>query len=1127
MEKEHIKNFKPTNWAINNSTAIYIFTVLISLAGIIIFQRVPKEKFPDIVVPTIFVSTIYPGASPEDIENLITKPIEKEVKSVSGIKKVTSNSIQDFSLVVVEFNTGVDVDIAKQKISNAVDKAKKDLPNDMRNDPGVQEVNFSEFPIMNINVNGEFPLDQLKKYAEDLKDRIETLPEITRVDIIGALTREVQINVDLYRMQALGITFTDIERAIGSENVNISGGEIRIDDLRRTLRVRGEFSDVNQIGNITIRSARGNLAYLKDIAEVKDGYKDKQDFARLEGRPVITMNVIKRSGENLISAADKIKVIIDEYKATKFPKGLDVTLTGDTSMETKTQLNDLVNTVIIGFVLVVLILMFFMGLQSAFFVGLAVPLSILVALLFMPSLGYSMNVIVLFSFLLALGIIVDDAIVVIENTHRIFHKYDFDIKTSAKAAAGEVFMPVLAGTLTTIAPFFPLLFWPGIVGEFMGYLPVTLILTLFASLFVAFIMNSVFAVSFMKRDEHNHKANAKELVRPALIFGALALLFHAMGSTAVGNVCFLMLALTPVYLYLLRPLTLKFQLSVWPRTVASYKRLITKLLVGKRPIAMIIGVVVLFVVSLMIFTVSKPKVEFFPNGQPNFAYVYLQMPIGTDAEVTDSVTRIVEKRVFEVIGKNNPNVESVISNVGIGAGDPQNPDRVATPHKGKVSVAFVDFSEREEFSTAECLEKIRENVKGIPGVRITVDKESAGPPTGKPINIEISGDDFDELQKIEEKMRASISKAKITGIEELQTDLQRNKPEIIVTIDPDRALALGMTKAQIAMELRTGLFGKEISKFRDADDDAEITLRLAPEYRNQVEDLLNMQISFLDMSSGMFKQVPASAVASVDYEKAFSSINRKNQRRVVTLSSNVLSGFTANEIVRSINQLIPSLEVPEGYEVKLTGEQEQQKETSDFLGLAFLGALALMFLILVTQFNSLVKPFIIFSTVIFSLIGVFLGYAISGMTFSIVMTGVGIFALAGIVIRNGILLIEFIDELRARGMSPEEAIAEGGSTRMTPVVLTASAAILGLIPLAIGVNLDFNELFAHFEPHFFLGGDNVAFWGPLAWTMIYGLIVATFLTLMIVPAMYLLYLRVKKRFGMEKSGEKEHEGTIL
>jgi multidrug efflux pump len=1127
MEQEHIKDFKPTNWAINNSTAIYIFTVLISLAGAMIFKSIPKEQFPDIVIPTVFVSTIYPGASPEDIENLITKPLEKQIKSVSDIKKITSNSIQDFSLVVVEFNTGIDVDIAKQKISNAVDKAKMDLPSDMKNDPDVQEVNFSEFPIMNINVNGDFPLEQLKRNADDLKDAIEQLPEITRCDIIGALNREVQVNVDLYRMQALGVSFSDIERSVASENVNISGGEIRIDDMRRTLRVTGEFSKVEQIGNILIRSSRGNLAYLKDIAEVKDSYKEKQDFARLDGRPVITLNVIKRAGENLIEASDKIHDIIETFVTTKFPEGVDVTVTADTSIETRVQLEDLVNTVIIGFVLVVFILMFFMGLQSAFFVGLSVPLSILVAMLFMPSLGFTMNVIVLFSFLLALGIIVDDAVVVIENTHRIFHKYNFDIKTSAKAAAGEVFMPVLAGTLTTIAPFFPLLFWPGIVGEFMGYLPVTLIITLFASLFVAFIMNTVFAVTFMKKDDHNFKPGAKDLIKPAIVFTILSLLSHAMGLTAIGNLCILLLVLTPVYFFAILPAITKFQLKLWPGVVNSYHRLIFKLLKGSRPIWTFISVIVIFVLSIFIFAASSPKVEFFPSGQPNFAYVYLQMPIGTDATVTDSVTRIVESKVYEVIGKNNPNVESVISNVGIGAGDPQNPDRVATPHKGKVSVAFVDFSRRVDFSTSECLEKIRENVKGIPGARITVDKESNGPPTGKPINVEISGDDFDVLQGIQEDLRNAIEKAKILGIEDLQSDLQRNKPEIIVNINADRALSLGMSKAQIALELRTALFGKEISKFRDIDDDAEINLRLAPQYRDRIDDLLNMQIAFLDMSTGMFKQVPVSSVATVTYENAFSSINRKNQQRVVSLSSNVLTGYTANEIVAGINQIIPTLSIPEGYQIKMTGEQEDQKETSDFLGVAFLGALALMFLILVTQFNSLVKPFIIFSTVIFSLIGVFLGYAISGMTFSIVMTGVGIFALAGIVIRNGILLIEFIDELRARGLPAEQAIAEGGSTRITPVILTASAAILGLIPLAIGVNIDFNGLLSHLEPHFFLGGDNVAFWGPLAWTMIYGLIVATFLTLMVVPAMYMIYLRVKKRFGMEDRGEKVHDGTIV
>ena len=493
------------------------------------------------------------------------------------------------------------------------------------------------------------------------------------------------------------------------------------------------------------------------------------------------------------------------------------------------------------------------------------------------------------------------------------------------------------------------------------------------------------------------------------------------------------------------------------------------------------------------------------------------MPIGTDAEVTDSVTQIAERKVYGIIGENNPNVESVITNVGLGAGDPQNPDRVATPNKGKVTVAFVDFGSRVNFSTSECLEQIRETVKEIPGARITVDKEQNGPPTGKPINIEISGDDFDQLQKLEEEVRLLIAKSRIEGIEDLQSDLKRNKPEIIVSIDADRALAAGMSKAQIALELRTALFGKEISKFRDVDDDAEITLRLAPEYRTNVENLLNMEVAFLDMATGMFKQVPISSVASVRYDNAFSSINRKNQRRVVSLSSNVLTGFTANSIVAEINQIINQMDIPEGYEIKMTGEQEDQKETSDFLGGAFLGALAIMFLILVTQFNSVVKPIIIFSTVLFSLIGVFLGFAISGMTMSIVMTGVGIFSLAGIVIRNGILLIEFTDELRSRGMSDEEAIIEGGATRITPVILTAATAILGLIPLAIGFNIDFAGLLTSFEPHIFLGGDNVAFWGPLAWTMIYGLIIATFLTLIVVPSMYLIYIRLKRRFGKKEA----------
>jgi len=1113
MEMEKLKELKFTNWCIRNRTAIYVFTILISLAGYVSFVNIPKEQFPDIVVPTISVITIYPGNTPEDIENLITKPIEKQLKSINGVKKVTSQSISDVSLITVEFNTNVKVEVAKQKVTDAVDKSKNELPTDLDDDPQVQEFDFSEFPIMNINLAGDFPLDKLENYAKDLEEKIETLPEITRVDKVGGLEREIQINVDLYKMQQAGISFGDIEAAVARENVNISGGEIRVGELRRNLRVTGQFRNPKELENIVVRSFTGNTVVLGSFATVLDDFEEKQDFARLDEKQVITLNVIKRSGENLINASDKIKAIIDDYKEHKFPEGVTITITGDQSDQTRVQLADLLNTVIIGFILVLAVLMFFMGLKSAFFVALAGPLSAVIAFLIMPQLDFTLNVIVLFSFLLALGIIVDDAIVVIENTHRLLHKYPFTIEQAAKYGAGEVFVPVLAGTLTTLGPFVPLLFWPGIVGNFMSYLPITLIITLGASLLVAFVMNPVFAVSFMKRDEHLQKPRIRSLIRNVIIFVVIGVIAHLMKSPGFGNLMLFIAILAALNHFVLIRAVQGFQERAWPWVVRGYHRVIMTFTRRFTPLWVVLGTFGLLIISIVIFAASKPKVEFFPDGDPNFVYVYCEMPMGTDANVTDSVTRIIEQRVYNVIGTNNPNVESVITNIGLNAGDPQNPDRVPTPHKSKVTVAFVKFADRKNFSTRECLSQIREQFKdGIPGATITVDKEQNGPPTGKPINIEISGDDFAVLEQLQDEMYRKIAAANISGIEELRTDLQRRKPEKILVVDKEKAQREGVSIAQIGMELRTALFGKEISKFKDVNDDAPIMLRASRIYRMTPEQLMNVNISFMDMGTGMFKQLPIGAVTHLEDQESFNIINRKNQNRVVTLSSNVLEGYTAPDINVKLQKIIDNWkDIPEGYEIKLTGEQEDQKETSDFLGLAFIGALALMFLVMVTQFNSVIKPLMIFTTVIFSLIGVFLGFAISGMNFSIVMTGVGIFALAGIVIRNGILLIEFIDELRHRGHTVQEAVVEAGSTRMTPVILTATAAILGLIPLAIGFNIDFGGLFSHFEPHIHLGGDNVAFWGPLAWTMIFGLTVATFLTLLVVPSMYVLLYKAKHR----------------
>ncbi len=1113
MKLEQLKELKFTSWCIENRTSIYVFTFLISFAGLFIYNSLPKELFPDVVVPTISVATIYPGATPADIENLVTKPIEKQLKSINGIKKITSNSMSDFCIVVAEFGTDQDPTVCKQKVSDAVDKAKKDLPSDLKDDPQVQEFDISELPIMNINLAGDMPVEQLKDYAEEMKDRIETLKEITRVDIIGGYEREIQINVDMYKMTAAGISFMDIENAVARENLNISGGEIKVGDLRRNLRVTGEIKDPKEIGDIIVRSFIGNPVFIKDIATIVDGSKDKQDFARLNGKTVITLNVIKRSGENLLNATDKIYAFIEDYKINRFPEGVKVEVTGDTSEKTRIQLHELINTVIIGFVLVVFVLMFFMGFQNAFFVGLAVPLSCLIAFLLMPGLGLTMNVVVLFSFLLALGIIVDDAIVVIENTHRIYNQYtNFSIVQAAKYGAGEVFVPVLAGTLTTLAPFFPLLFWPGIAGKFMKNLPLTLIITLGASLFVAFIINPVFAVTFMKRDYDDDRTTLKDL-RPWFIsFALVAVYGYISKHLAVANLCVFLILIMILHVYVLQFGIMKFQKNVWPKFLAWYKNILTKVVRGKAPYFVPLIAFALLILSFGALVLSKPQVEFFPQSEPNFSYIYCKLPMGTDATVTDSITKIVEQRVYKVIGKANPDVTSIITNVGLGAGDPQNPDKVPTPFKSKVTVAFKRYSERKDPITSKVLKALQEEFKdGVAGADISVEKENNGPPVGKPVNIEISGDDFEVLSKLTNELKLNINNSGIKGINELRSDLQLTKPEIIVQLDKEKLQREGLSLAQVAVEIRTALFGKEVSKFRDANDDAPIQLRLDEKYRTKAEELMNLNISYMDFATQSFRQLPVSSIARLKYDNSFSQINRKNQRRVVTLSSDLEEGYSASDVIPKVQAIINGLSKPEGYEIVMTGEQEQQKETSDFLGNAFLIALALMLLVMVTQFNSLAKPLIITGSVLFSLIGVFFGTALFGKKLSIVMTGVGFFSLAGIVIRNGILLIEFIDELRERGMSVEEAVIEGGATRITPVLLTASAAILGLIPLAIGLNIDFETLFGEFNPHFYLGGDNVAFWGPLAWTMIYGLVVATVLTLIVVPSIYILGYNIKRR----------------
>jgi len=1106
------KEFKPTNLAISNRTTIYIFTVILVIFGIMQYNATPKERFPEIVFPYFMVGTIHPGTAPADVENLITRPIEKQLKGIDGVKQISSNSIQDYSSIFIEFELSADEMQAYLDVRQAVDDARSELPSDLFQEPQVTRIDLSEIPILFINLSGDIGLVKLKQLAERLQDEIEALEEITRADIAGALDREIQINVDLYKMQAAGLSFDTIQGAVATENLTISAGQIDTDGMKRNLRVVGEFENVQQIAELLLQEG----IYLRDIAEVKDGYKERESYARLNGGDVVTLNVIKKSGKNLIIAVEKIREIVREFRQIA-PQNLIVTLTGDSSTQTRNSVSDLFNTVILGFIVVVFVLMFFMGETNALFVGISIPLSMVIAFILIPVVGFTMNMVVLMSFIMVLGIVVDNSIVVVENAYRHFTQTPgLSIAAATKRGVGEVALAVFTGTLTTIAPFFPLIFTPGIPGKFMSFLPITIIITLAASLLVAYIMNPVFAVSFMKRPNPEETKKIFRLpTKKALILTSASLvlivLFHISSARLMANLLAFGLILYYLSKYVLHFFVDRFQCCVLPKFLSAYRKTLAFSLKGKRPYLVVASIVILLFFTFVLMGIKTPRVVFFPSGDPNALMVYITMPEGTHIDVTNAICKQVEAKVFNVLGHDNPDVESVVSNVAVNAGADRF-ERFTQDKLAKVTVTFVEYKFRTGPRTQTYLDKMRAEMMGIPGAQIRVDTEAWGPPTGMPINIEVSGEDLEQLVILSEGFMDFLESLNIPGIEKLKSSMEVNKPELVLMIDREKANQLGMSTAQIGMGLRTAIYGLEISEFKVGDEEYPIQLRLAEKYREDIGVLLSQEISVPShRPNSPPNKIPLSAVARVSYETSYGGIQRIDNQRVITITSNVLSGYNANEIVRRIGRAMPKFPLPEGYSVQFTGEQDMQAETGQFMVKAMFIALALIFLILVAQFNSMAKPLIIISQFFFSFTGVLLGFVVFGIDISVMMTGMGIIAVAGVVVKNGIIIVDYIDNRIASGMDSMEAVIEAGATRLTPVMLTAMSTILGLVPLAVGLNFNFGTLFTELDPQVYMGGDNQAFWNPLAMTIIFGLSFATILTLVVVPAMYTIIFMRRKR----------------
>ncbi|HIF14125.1 MAG TPA: efflux RND transporter permease subunit [Bacteroidetes bacterium] len=1118
-----IREFKPTTAALKNKTTIFILILILISGGLISYKSLAKALFPEIVMPTILVRTPYPGNSPLDIENLITRPLEREINTIKGIKELKSNSIQDNSSIFVEFNTDVDVNKALLDVKDAVDRTKKDLPTDLEIDPIVTDIDFSEIPIITVNISGDYSNDDLKKFAEYLEERIEDLPEINKAEIRGVLEKEVKINVDLHKMEANEISFDNIENAVRSENKTISGGDLLINGTLRTVRIEGQFKKAKELEDVIVKHQKGNIVYLKDIAEVVSDYESPKSIARLNNKPVVSVEVIKKSGENILSATDSIYKIIERAKVNRFPEGLDVVTTNDQSVKTRTQLNDLENSIITGMLFVIMVLYFFLGLRNALFVGFAIPMSMFIAFLVFGLMNVTLNMVVLFSFILALGMLVDNAIVVIENMYRLYEKGDSSFK-AAKEGVGEIAIPIISSTATTLAAFVPLLFWKELMGEFMKFIPITLIIVLSSSLFVALILNPVIASVFIKLESNKASAHSrKKIYTYGAVFIGGAILF-IIGLKTLGSLMVLFGATTLLNMFVFKPIAIWFQLKFLPKLELFYLWSMDLVLAKGRPGFMLVGVFLVLFLSIGILKLSAPKLEFFPVNMPSFINVFVETPIGSDIYYTDSITALIEKEVYAYMKPHKHIISSIISNVGAGTSDPKDgPSQGSAFHKARIKVSFKEFKHRKGVNTSDIMKGLSSQIGRYPGVMIRVDKNREGPPVGKPINIEVSGEDFNVLLELTAKIKKEIENSRIPGVEGLKMDLDIGKPELLVTIDRKKAKRFGVSTAQLGANVRTALFGKELSKLKDGEEEYPIILRLDDRYRYNWNALLNQKVTYRNKMNGKIVQVPASALMSFEYDATYGSVNRKDMERLITLSSNVKEGYNANSINLEIKDLLKSVPLPDSYSIQFTGEQKEQGKAIRFLSRALMIAVAMIWLILLAQFNSFFKPIIIVLTVLFSTIGVFLGLAITGMDIVVVMTGIGTVSLAGIVVNNAIVLIDYIDLVKKRRKESlnvnenqiidrgllVECIKEGGKTRLRPVLLTAITTVLGLIPLAIGLNINFYTLFTDLDPQIYLGGDNTVFWSPMAWTVIYGLVFSTFLTLVVVPTLYLISERLR------------------
>ena len=1035
----------PSQIAIRNPVFVFIMILVIGLAGFNAYKSIPREAAPDIQIPLLIVTVPFPGASPEDVESLITNRAEQELQTIKNLKKIKSTSSESVAVLTLEFTSDFDISDARTKVREKMDQIKPDFPSDAE-DYQITEINLSEQPLMILNIAGDMGLLGLTDLADEVKEEIEGIPGILEVRRAGGLEKEIRVYVNPEKLNYYNLDLNQVSTSIRSENTNLPGGSVTMGPTKYLIRVPGEFINPEGINEALISAPNQVPVRVKDLAKVVFGFKEISSRSRLDGTESVSLSIVKRSGENLLAIRDQVKLIIQRLEQ-EFENEVKFSILSDQGERVQRIVKDLENNILSGFVLVFLVLLLVMGISNALLVAVAIPLSFLASMIILNVMGFTLNIVVLFSLILSLGLLVDNAIVIVENIFR--HRQAGKNRIEAAIlGTKEIAIPVTTSTITTVAAFFPLIFMPGIAGEFIGFLPKTLIVTLSSSLLVAVIINPVLCSTLMRvkvGKEITSDFDELKLVEKSKILG--------------------------IYQFALRKV-LRF-------------RLIT-----------ILAFIFLFVGTFYWYgknTFPRKRIEFFPKTEPSEAVVNIRAPLGTTLEVSDKYVASVE----DFVNKDKKKLDAVVANVGQRRGSGAASAGSSTTYLSHVVLDFPNWQNWKE-KPSSIIKKLRQKLDQMVGIEIKLAEARSGPPTGMALNLEVRGEDFNQMSEAVESIKKKIKD--IPGLVDLTDDFDRSRPELKVIIDRDKASRLGLRARDIANTVRTAFNGKKVSVFRDGTEEYDIWVQLDQSFRSNQSDLSSL---FIYTPSG--EPVRLSEIAKVDSGPSYGSIKHVDTVRTITISADAFR-MPGPVLVIKAKQILSKLDLPQGVTYQFTGEDENRKESQIFIGQALIIAIFMILVIMVAQFNSIALPLIVISSVLMSVMGVIMGLIVHDRPFGIIMTGVGTVALAGIVVNNAIVMLDYVIKLRKKGYQRNEAMILAAAVRFRPVVLTAVTTVLGLVPIAVGMDIDFSR-----DSKILFGAASASFWKSMALAIMYGLGVTTLLTLFLLPALYSLVEGGKER----------------